>query len=192
MKMVIILVILLDGMVWWYDDVQLNDDTWVGEWEWSNQGTIPHRFTTRWHFSEDVIIISPPWLLSQAIIMCVALMYTWNRSRWIFHLNSRSWSGTRWVFYALRGFEGGLPPHPFTVMPATPNIWMPHPPNLYTATRLYYIPASQTCKRSSLAQPQFSPRGETYLAYRFDLGKIGSTLSVQSRSPFSSLNSQFT
>ena len=88
--------------------------------------------------------------------------------------------------------EGGLPPHPFTVMPATPNIWMPHPPNLYTATRLYYIPASQTCKRSSLGQPLFSPRGETYLAYRFDLSKIGSTLSVQSRSPFSSLNSQFT
>ena len=107
MKMVIVLVTLLEGMEWWYDDVQLNDDTWGGEWEWSNQGTIHHRFTTRWHFSEDVIIISPPWLLSQAIIMCVWLMYTWNRSRWVFHLNSRSWSGTSWVFYALRGFEGG-------------------------------------------------------------------------------------
>ena len=153
-----------------------------------NPSQIHHPVTLFWRRDHN----TPPWSLSQAIIMCVALMYTWNRSRWIFHLNSRSWSGTRWVFYALRGFEGGLPPHPFTVMPATPNIWMPHPPNLYTATRLYYIPASQTCKASSLGQPLFSPRGETYLAYRFDLGKIGSTLSVQSRSPFSSLNSQFT
>ena len=37
--------------------------------------------------------------------VCVVDVYM--ESRWIFHLNSRSWSGTRWVFYALRGFEGG-------------------------------------------------------------------------------------
>ena len=191
--MVIILVTLLDGMAWWYDDVQLNDDTWGGEWEWSNQGTIPHRFTTRWHFSEDVIIISPRDYChkpsSCVCGWCVHGIDQGGYSIWIL-VPGQAPGECSMLWEDLR--EGGLPPHPFTVMPATPNIWMPHPPNLYTATRLYYIPASQTCKASSLGQPLFSPRGETYLAYRFDLGKIGSTLSVQSRSPFSSLNSQFT
>ena len=68
-----------------------------------NPSQIHHPVTLFWRRDHNI----PPWLLSQAIIMCVWLMYTWNRSRWIFHLNSRSWSGTRWVFYALRGFEGG-------------------------------------------------------------------------------------
>ena len=73
--MVIILVTLLEGMVWWYDDVQLNDDTWGGEWEWSNQGTIPHRFTTRWHFSEDVIIISPVIIVTSHHHVCAVDIY---------------------------------------------------------------------------------------------------------------------
>ena len=68
-----------------------------------NPSQIHHPVTLFWRRDHNI----PPWLLSQAIIRCVWLMYTWNRSRWVFHMNSRSRSGTSWVFYALRGFEGG-------------------------------------------------------------------------------------
>lgn len=102
--------------------------------------------------------------------------------------------GLAQCYMASEDLKGGkLPPHPFTVMPATPNIWMPHPP--------------QTCAPPPLARIIFFlsyPTHPNLWTLRADAGakptsnidlicvKIGAALSAQSRRPFSSLNSPFT
>ena len=63
--------------------------------------------------------------------------------------------GLAQCYMASEDLKGGkLPPHPFTVMPATPNIWMPHPPKLVhhhhspVSFFFYHIPPTQTCELS--------------------------------------------
>ena len=139
-------------MIWWYNMRMIwcckRGQCVCGRMVQSSENqSLIHRPLT---LSEDVDHNTHLWLLSPAYITPSSSRVVNPLNPWIYppalKLVDISFEFGRVFSMPSEDSKGGkLPPHPFTVMPATPNIWMPHPPNLYTTTRLYYIPPTQTC-----------------------------------------------